>query len=116
MTSIKQMLESYWPKYRRMDYAITLFCLALIGIVWAMTLDRVNFERNETIANATKQNANLAIALEEQTARALKSVDQVVLFVRNQYTEHGLKLDIRRTNCLSVNRTLAVSPASGRYT
>ncbi len=77
-----------------MDYAIACFCLALIGIVWAMTLDRVNFERAETISNATKQNANLAIALEEQTLRTLKSVDQVALFIQDQYLDDGLKLDL----------------------
>lgn len=88
------MLERYWPKFLNVNFAIALFCLVLIGIVWAMTLDRINFERTETIAHTAKQNANLAIALEEQTLRTLKSVDQVALFVKDQYLDDGLKLNL----------------------
>jgi len=96
MTSFRQRLESYWSKYLRVNLAVALFCLALIGLVWAATVERVRFERTETIANATKQNANLAIAFEEQTIRTLKGIEQAVLFVKDQYDEHGLKLNIRR--------------------
>ena len=96
MTPFRQRLESYWSNYLRVNFAVALFCLALIGVVWAVTVERVRFERAETIANATKQNANLAIALEEQTVRTLKGVDLALLLVKDRYDEHGLKLDIRR--------------------
>jgi len=96
LTPFRQRLESYWSNYLRVNFAVALFCLALIGVVWAVTVERVRFERAETIANATKQNANLAIALEEQTVRTLKGVDLALLLVKDRYDEHGLKLDIRR--------------------
>ena len=80
----------------RANAAIVLSCLALIGIVWAVAIERVNFERDYTIADTTTQNSNLAIAFEEHTIRTLKGVDQAILFVKNQYEEHGLKLNIGR--------------------
>jgi len=71
-----------------------LSCLALIGVVWAVAIERARFERQNTIAETARQNSNLAIAFEEQTIRTLKGVDQAVLFVKHQYDEHGLKLNI----------------------
>jgi len=96
MAPVGQILANYWRKDSSANAAIVLFCLALIGIVWAVTFERVSFERDDTIAAAAKQNANLAIAFEEHTIRTLKSVDQAVLFVKDQYEEHGLKLNIGR--------------------
>lgn len=96
MASVKPILESAVTRYPRGNFAIALACLFLIGIAWWVTLDRVRFERAETIANAVKQNENLALAYEEQTIRTLKGVEQAVSFVRHEYGELGLKLDIRR--------------------
>ena len=79
-----------------MNFALGSLCLALIGVVWAVTVERVRFERGETIASAVKQNANLAIALEEHTVRTLRGVDLALLLVKDRYDAYGLKLDIRR--------------------
>ena len=96
LTPFRQRLKSYWSNYLRVNFTLAFFCLALIGVVWPVTVERVRFERAETIANATRQNANLAIALEEQTVRTLKGVDLALLFVKDRYDERGLKLNIRR--------------------
>ena len=96
MAPVGQIFANYWRKHSSANVAIVLSCLALIGIAWAWTLDRVTFERTETVANAIKQNKNLAMAFEEHTIRTIKGIDQAVLFVRNQYDEHGLKLNIGR--------------------
>ncbi len=94
MAPVGQFIASSWRKYANANSAIMLSCLALLGIVWTLAIERVSFERGDTIAAAVKQNANLAIAFEEHTIRTLKGIDQAVLFVRNQYQEHGLKLNI----------------------
>ena len=96
MAPVGQILANYWRKHAIANIVIVLTCFALIGIVGAVTFERLSFERDETIAAAAKQNANLAIAFEEHTIRTLKSVDQAVLFVKDQYEEHSLKLSIGR--------------------
>ncbi len=90
------MLESYRSKFPLENVAVALFCLALIGIVWAVTAQRVRFERNETIAAVVKQNSNLAIAFEEHTVRTLKGVDQALKLIKHRYEQEGLKLNIRK--------------------
>jgi len=96
MVPVGQIFANFWRKHASANSAIVLSCLALIGIVWAVAIERARFERDNTIAEIARQNSNLAIAFEEHTIRTLKGVDQAVLFVRNQYAEHGLKLNIGR--------------------
>lgn len=106
MAPFGQIFANYWRKHASASSAIVLSCLALIGIVWAVAIERARFERDNTIADALRQNSNLAIAFEEHTIRTLKGVDQAVLFVKNQYDEHGLKLNIGR---MIANGTLDAS-------
>lgn len=94
MAPVGPIIASCWRKYANANSAIMLSCLALLGIAWAVTIERVSFERGDTIAAAARENANLVIAFEEHTIRTLKGIDQAVLFVRSQYQEHGLKLNI----------------------
>lgn len=96
MAPVGRISASFARKYADANAAVVLSSLALIGIVWAVTLERISFERDASIANAAKQNANLAIAFEEHTIRTLKGIDQAILFVKSQYDEHGLKLNIGR--------------------
>ena len=90
------MPKNYRTNASRARLALALACLGLIGITWAIATERVRFERAETVANAMRSNANLALAFEEQTVRTLKGVDQILLFVKHEYAEYGRKLDIRR--------------------
>ncbi|HUY03561.1 MAG TPA: EAL domain-containing protein [Rhodocyclaceae bacterium] len=83
-------------RYRYFSLAIALFGLAMIGIVWAMTLQRVAFERAQTIADAMNANANLALAVEEQVAASMKSADQVLSFVRLLYQDDGSRLKLQQ--------------------
>src|SRR5690242_9379272 len=92
----KEMFENYWHRNPRAHFVIALLCLMLIVVAGIMTVRRVEFEREAAIANEMKKNSNLAIAIEEQTVRTFKAVDQVLLFVRHQYLEKGKNLDIRR--------------------
>jgi diguanylate cyclase (GGDEF)-like protein/PAS domain S-box-containing protein len=96
MLSLKRRLERFAQQYSPANLLIALSCLALVVVAASLTLRRVAFERDLAIANEMKKNSNLALALEEQTIRTLKAIDQVVLFVRHQYREKGLKLDIRQ--------------------
>jgi diguanylate cyclase (GGDEF)-like protein/PAS domain S-box-containing protein len=90
------MLKSYLTKFPPVNVAVALFCVVLIGIVWAVTTQRIDFERTETIAAVMKQNSNLVIAFEEHTVRTIKGVDQALQLVKHRYQQEGLKLNIRK--------------------
>ncbi len=90
------MLESYRSKFPLENVAVAFFCLALIGIVLAVTMQRIRFERSETIAAVVKQNSNLAIAFEEHTVRTLKGIDQALQLIKHRYEQEGLKLILHK--------------------
>ncbi len=83
-------------RYRTLRLAIALFGLALIGVVWAMTLQRVDAERNQAIAGAYTRNANLALAVDEQVTASIRSAEQVLSLVRRLYQREGAQLDLRQ--------------------
>ena len=49
----------------RLNTFIVLICLVLTGAVWYIAVERARFEHAEAVANEFRQNANIAIALEE---------------------------------------------------
>jgi diguanylate cyclase (GGDEF)-like protein/PAS domain S-box-containing protein len=91
-----RLFERDWRKYPAANLLIAVSCLALIGIAGSMTVRRIEFEREAAIANEMKKNSNLAIAIEEQTIRTFKAIDQALLFIRHQYREKGASLSIRK--------------------
>ena len=88
------MPERLRAKHRHTILAIALFCLMLIGIVWAVTLQRIASEHDEAIAIEMKQNANLAMALAEQTVSTLRGADQTALALRHAYAQRGRTLNL----------------------
>ena len=52
-------------------------------------MQRANFEYRQTIAAEMKQNANFAIALEEQTLKTFKNIDQLLRFVIREFRREG---------------------------
>jgi diguanylate cyclase (GGDEF)-like protein len=69
---------------------------ALISAMWAIVIERIDFEHAETIAEVTKENSTLARTLEEHTARTLLGIDQALHFIMYQYGQQGLALSIRK--------------------
>ena len=69
--------------------AIVLGCAAVIGAGWTITLERIHYERQNEIEDVVRHNGNLAIAFEEQTLSAIRAADQALIFLRNQYQNHG---------------------------
>jgi diguanylate cyclase (GGDEF)-like protein/PAS domain S-box-containing protein len=76
-------------KYSATRSAIVLACALVIGTVWAVTYQRIGFEREEEIEQAVQANRNLALALEAQTTRVIKEVDLVLRILAHEYLEHG---------------------------
>jgi diguanylate cyclase (GGDEF)-like protein len=86
-----------WLRKRRdVTFAVAVFSLTLIGIIWGTVIAERRAEKSEAIAGAIKQNSNLAVAYEEHVVRTLKSLDAVTLFIRYEYQEHGRAMDMAR--------------------
>ena len=85
MSSVSQM--------RRGAFGITLAlavgCAVLIAAAWAVTLERVSYERTAAVADAARRSANLVLAFEEQTLHALKRADQTLLYLKRAYEREG---------------------------
>ena len=95
MSFTEKALRQRSAKSPRGNFAVALLAIVVVAVMWATVLDRIEFERVETVADAVKQNANLAIAFEEHTVRTLKGIDQTLLFIKHESEESGSKLDIR---------------------
>jgi diguanylate cyclase (GGDEF)-like protein/PAS domain S-box-containing protein len=79
-----------------LDAGIVACCCALVGLLWGVILFQDRGAREETIAAAYNANSNLAIALEEQTVRALHGIDQAVNLVKREYQREGRRLDLAK--------------------
>jgi len=60
-------------------------CLLAVSAVWAVTVERVSYERAEAVRDTERRNANLALAFEEHTVRTLKAIDQALRFLGHEY-------------------------------
>jgi diguanylate cyclase (GGDEF)-like protein/PAS domain S-box-containing protein len=89
-------LRRWFTDSSRANVAIALFCVVVVVIAWASRLDRIEVERSQTVADAIRQNANLAIAFEEHTVRTLKGIDQELAFIKHEREQPGSRLNIRQ--------------------
>jgi diguanylate cyclase (GGDEF)-like protein len=76
------------------ELAIATFCLVLLGAGWALALERINYEREDTVRDAVRQNNNLAMAYEQQTIRTFQVIDQALRFLKLEYENEGAKLNV----------------------
>ena len=75
---------------------VVAFTLILVAITWSAILWTISLEYDYTLRTTIKANANLARAFEEHVVRTLRQVDQVALFVKDQYEKHGADIDLQR--------------------
>ncbi|MGZ5114031.1 MAG: response regulator [Usitatibacter sp.] len=81
-------------KWSRLHAAVLAFGLILVGILWVTTLHRIEFERSDAIADATRKNSSLALAYEERTLHTLAAVDQLLVLVRDRFLRDGAQPQI----------------------
>ena len=70
-------------------FPVVLSCVALVVLIWAVALERVHHERADAIADAVRQNRNLAAAFEEHTLRTIRAADAALLYLRHEYVKEG---------------------------
>lgn len=75
---------------------VIAFSVFLLISIWAAFFHALTVERDLTLRTTIKENANLARAFEEHIVRTIRAVDQVALFVKDQYERHGTQLDLAR--------------------
>ena len=71
---------------------IVIGCLAAIGAVWAVTFERIHFEREDDVAQAVETNNELARAFEEHTARTFKVADQALRLLAYEFAREGASM------------------------
>jgi diguanylate cyclase (GGDEF)-like protein/PAS domain S-box-containing protein len=86
-------MPKYWRYMTRTGGAVLLACIALLAVVWIVTLERISYEREEAIQDAIRHNSNLAVAFEEHTIRTLRGLDRVVRFIKREAELKGRSLD-----------------------
>jgi PAS domain S-box-containing protein len=96
-----------------------LGCATLIALIWAVALERVSYERTDAIADAVRQNNNLAAALEEHTLRVIRAADAALLYVRREFADSGRiaePAELSRIGLLDSGlvRTFLVTDTQGR--
>ncbi len=76
------------------NVAIVAFSVILIAIIWGTAIAEGRSERAEAIANAIKQNSNLAVAYEEHVIRTVRGMDATTQFIRHEYAQFGNRMSI----------------------
>ena len=77
-----------------MRLVIVAFCLVLIAAIWGAVIVASRTERAQTIADAVRQNSNLAKVFEEHALRTIKGIDAAALFVVGEYARLGSHVDL----------------------
>lgn len=88
------VIRQWLAVHSGLNIAIALFSVALIGALWTVVIVEQRAERAAVIAEAVKQNTNLAVAYEERIVRTLKGLDGVLLFMRHEYRRLGPGMNI----------------------
>jgi signal transduction histidine kinase len=76
------------------SHLIGLLTLPLVAMIWIGIGTQIGLDRDQTVDNVRRDNANLSKAFAEHTVRTLKSVDQAVLFIKYQYERNGGRINI----------------------
>ena len=76
--------------------AIVLSSLLMLAIIWTVAHERVSYEGAQVAVDAQKDNANLALGLEEHTRRILKGIDHALIFVRHEHDRLGRGMVLER--------------------
>ena len=81
--------------FQQAALAIALATAGAIAAVWVLTIERTRYERQEEIEQARDRTEHLALAYEQDILRTMQMVDQMVRYVRYEYTVGGAGFDLK---------------------
>jgi len=82
-----------WLMGGRLRWVVVFFSLLALVVAWGAVLLELDSKRQDAIKAEVRQNANLALALQEQTVRVLAAVDQATLRLRDTVREGRFHLE-----------------------
>ncbi len=68
-----------WLTVERLQWVVVVASVAALTLAWGVVLIELDTKRQDAIKVEVRQNANLALVLQEQTMRVLAAVDQATL-------------------------------------
>ena len=90
------MSSKGWLAIRNIKTLIILFGAVMLCSIWAGLYFKIQSERKLEIGNTINDTANYARLLEENTARTIKGLDQVLLFLKYRVEHESAFIDIPR--------------------
>ncbi|ODP31888.1 dGTP triphosphohydrolase [Pandoraea sp. ISTKB] len=96
-----------WATSYRSIVAILIFGLLILVLLWTAVLWRISIEHKAILRDTAASASTVSTALEQQTLRAIRQVDQITRFVKYEYE--------RRHNDFNLKQTLSDGIVSERY-
>src|SRR5215210_3686135 len=81
---------------RRLQVAVGVFCLLVLGLCWATLLTYLNQVEITAADQAQRDVSNLTLAVEEQVKRTILGLDQVMLFADLEFEQLPNDADLER--------------------
>jgi len=85
--------EVRWLTGARLRWVVVISSVLVLVLAWGGVLIELNGKRQDAIKAEIRQNANLALALQEQTLRVLAAVDQATLRLSDSVREGHFQVE-----------------------
>ncbi|VVE60866.1 dGTP triphosphohydrolase [Pandoraea captiosa] len=86
-----------WATSYRSIVAILIFGLLILVLLWTAVLWRVSIEHKAILRDTAASASTVSTALEQQTLRAIRQVDQITRFVKYEYERRRSDFDLKQT-------------------
>lgn len=86
-----------WATSYRSIVAILIFGFLILVLLWTAVLWRISIEHKAILRDTAASASTVATALEQQTLRAIRQVDQITRFVKYEYERRRGDFDLKQT-------------------
>ncbi|VVD76567.1 dGTP triphosphohydrolase [Pandoraea aquatica] len=86
-----------WATSYRSIVAILIFGFLILVLLWTAVLWRISIEHKAILRDTAASASTVATALEQQTLRAIRQVDQITRFVKYEYERRHGDFDLKQT-------------------
>ncbi|SNU84192.1 bifunctional diguanylate cyclase/phosphodiesterase [Pandoraea sputorum] len=86
-----------WATSYRSIVAILIFGFLILVLLWTAVLWRISIEHKAILRDTAASASTVSTALEQQTLRAIRQVDQITRFVKYEYERHRGDFDLKQT-------------------